>query len=152
MVYFNHLPSSHWSQTLPNDNLDLYNHFSGKNSFLNFLDLGTFSQIVAHIVYIYRETCCTWAHTWRWILFRMGVIKGFYGIPRLRLSFCLWWCSRYGIAPCVTSCCICSAPRVGPRKGSSCTPVVWMVVTTRQSPSGHGMLPPPLAPPPSPCP
>ena len=30
-----HLPSSHWSQTLPDDNLDLYNHFSGKKSFLN---------------------------------------------------------------------------------------------------------------------
>ena len=32
-VYFNHLSSSHWSQTLPDDNLDLYYHFSGKNNF-----------------------------------------------------------------------------------------------------------------------
>ena len=31
-VYFNHLTSLHWGQTLPDENLDLSNQFSGKNA------------------------------------------------------------------------------------------------------------------------
>ena len=49
LVYLNHLPSSYWSQTLPDDNLDFYNHFSGK-SFVMVLDIGTFSPIVARSI------------------------------------------------------------------------------------------------------
>ena len=49
LVYLNHLPSSYWSQTLPDDNSDFYNHFSGK-SFVMFLDIGTFSPIVARSI------------------------------------------------------------------------------------------------------
>ena len=49
LVYFNNLPSSHWSQTLPDDNLDLYNHFSGKIIFEFFGVRYIFSDCGSHI-------------------------------------------------------------------------------------------------------
>ena len=45
-VNFNHLASLHWSQTLPDDDLDLSNHFFWKKN----ATFPFFSHIVAHII------------------------------------------------------------------------------------------------------
>ena len=56
-VNFNHLTSLHWSQTLPDDDLDLSNQFSGKNATFPF-----FSHIVAHIIkYVSVKQSCAFA-------------------------------------------------------------------------------------------